>query len=97
MKPDVSIIKELNEENPQDVYLYEDATKVIKGNTTRVRKPVISCRIGTSSYHRLCDIGASISIIPYTLYLEIKPDTDPIEMEETCMIIQLANKDCWKD
>jgi hypothetical protein len=36
MKPEVSIIKELNEEHPQVVYLCDDATKVINGNTTRV-------------------------------------------------------------
>ena len=83
----------MNEEMPQDVYLCEDATKVIKGNTSRVCKPIISCAIGTSCYHGLCDIGASISVIPYTLYLEIKPDIDPIQMEETGMTIQLANKE----
>jgi hypothetical protein len=93
MKPKVSIIKELNEENPQEVYLCDDATKVINGNTARVGKPIISCAIGTSSYHGLCDISASISIIPYTLYLEIKDDIDPIEMEEIGMTIQLANKE----
>ena len=38
-------------------------------------------------------MGASISVIPYYLYLEIKPDIDPIVMEETVMTIQLANKD----
>ena len=89
----ISIIKQLNEEDPVDVYLCEDATKVVKGNSAKVGKPVISCTIGTSSYHGLCDIGASISVIPYSLYLEIKPDIDPISMEETGMTIQLANKD----
>ena len=89
----ISAIKELNEEMPCDVYLCEDSTKVIKGNTTRVGKPIISCTIGTSCYHGLCDIGASISVIPYSLYLEIKPDIDPIDMEETGITIQLANKE----
>jgi hypothetical protein len=28
-----------------------------------VGNPIISCAIGTSSYHGLCDIGASISVI----------------------------------
>ena len=65
----ISIIKQLNEENPVDVYLCEDATKVIKGNSAKVGKPVISCSIGTSNYHGLCDIGASISVIPYSLYI----------------------------
>ena len=89
----ISVIKQLNEEDPVDVYLCEDATKVIKGNSAKVSKSVISCAIGTSWYHGLCDIGSSISVIPYSLYLEIKPDIDPIVMEETCMTIQLANKD----
>jgi hypothetical protein len=48
-----------------------------------VGKPIISCAIGTSSYHGLCDIGASISIIAYTIYLEIKSDIDAIKMEKT--------------
>jgi hypothetical protein len=93
MKPEIFIIKELNEENLHEVYLCDDAMKVTKGNTTRVGKPIISCAIGTSSYHGLCDIGASISVIPHTMYLEIKSDIDPIEMEETGMTIQLANKE----
>jgi hypothetical protein len=92
MKLEVSIIKELNEENSQEVYLCDDAMKVIKGNTTRVGKPIISCAIETFSYHRLCDVGAIFSVIPYTLYLEINFDIDPIEMEEMGMTIQLSNK-----
>jgi hypothetical protein len=47
----------------------------------------------TSCYHGLCDIGSSISVIPYSLYLEIKPDIDPIIIEEAGMTIQLAKKD----
>jgi hypothetical protein len=70
----------MNEENPHDVYLCEHATRVIKGNTAIVGKPIISCTTGTSSYHGLCDIGASISVISYTLYPDIKPDIDPIDL-----------------
>jgi hypothetical protein len=66
--------------------------KLLKVNTTRVSKPIISCAIGTSYYHGIFYIGASIIVIPYTLYVEIKSDIDPGEMEETCMTIQLANK-----
>jgi hypothetical protein len=58
-----------------------------------VGKPIISCAIGTSSYHGLCDIGASISVIPYILYLEIKSDVDHIEMEDAGMTIKLSNKE----
>ena len=87
------MIKQLNEEEPCDVYLCEDSTKVIQGKPTKPGKPIISCAIGTSCYHGLCDIGASISVIPYSLYMDIKPDIDPIHMEESSITIQLANKE----
>jgi hypothetical protein len=48
MKHQISATKELNEETPCDVYLCEDSTKVIQGNTTKFGKPIISCAIGTS-------------------------------------------------
>jgi hypothetical protein len=89
----ILVIKQLNEEDLVNVYLCEDATKIVKGESARVGKPIIPCAIGTSCYHGLCDIGSSISVIPYSLYLEIKPDIDPIVMEEAGMTIQLANKD----
>jgi hypothetical protein len=89
----VSAIKESNEEDPCDVYLCEDSTKVIQGITTKVGKSIISCDIGTSCYHGFCDIEASISVIPYSLYLQIKPDANPIHMEEASVTIQLANKE----
>jgi hypothetical protein len=57
-----------------------------------VGKPIISCAIGNSCYHGLCDITSGISVIPHSLYLEIKPDIDAIHMEEAGMAIQLANK-----
>jgi hypothetical protein len=38
-------------------------------------------------------LGASIIVIPYSLYMEVKSDIDPIEMEEKDMTIQLANKE----
>ena len=37
--------------------------------------PVISVKIGDHCYHGLCDIGASVSAIPYTLYQEIMKDS----------------------
>ena len=49
--------------------------------------------MGTSCYHGLCDLGASISGIPYSLYLEIKLDIGPVHMEESGITIQLANKE----
>jgi hypothetical protein len=51
----ISVIKQLNEEDLVDVYLCEDATKVIKGESSKVGKPIMPCAIGTSCYHGLCD------------------------------------------
>jgi hypothetical protein len=44
----ISVIKQLNEDDPVNVYLCEDDTKVIKGESTRGCKPIIPCAIGTS-------------------------------------------------
>jgi hypothetical protein len=55
--------------------------------TTQVGKPIIYCAIGTSCYNCLCDIWASLSVIPYCLYLDIKPGIDPIHMEKTGITI----------
>ena len=52
--------------------------------------PVVSVKIGDHCYHGLCDIGASVSAIPFSLYEEIKdeiiglsfidaPPTDPLK------------------
>ena len=38
--------------------------------------PVISVKIGDHCYHCLCDMGASASAIPHSLYKEIMHDID---------------------
>ena len=40
LKYQVSVIKQLNEEEPCDVYLCEYFTKVIQGKPTKVGKPI---------------------------------------------------------
>ena len=39
-----------------------------------VGMPVVSVKIGDHCYHGLCDIGASASAIPHSLYEEIMHD-----------------------
>jgi hypothetical protein len=86
MKPEISIINDLNEENPHEVYLCDDATKVIKGNTARVGKPIIYVLLG---HHLIMDfvILAQVLALYHMHYILIKADIDPIEMEETYMTI----------
>ena len=41
---------------------------------------VISVKIGDHYYHGLCDMGASSSAIPHSLYEEIMHDIAPAEI-----------------
>ena len=54
---------------------------------------VVSVKIGDHCYHGLCDIGASVSAIPFTLYQGIMNDIAPAEIEDINVTIKLANRD----
>ena len=55
--------------------------------------PVISVKIGDHCYHVLCDMGASASALPFSLYEEIMHDIAPAEIEGIDVRIKLANRD----
>ena len=55
--------------------------------------PVISVKIGDHCYHGLCDMGASASAIPISLYKEIMHDIAPAEIEDIDVTIKFANRD----
>ena len=55
--------------------------------------PVILVKIGDHCYHGLCDIGASVSAIPFSLYEETKNEIAPAEIEDIDVTIKLANRD----
>ena len=55
--------------------------------------PVVSVKIGDHCYHGLCDLGASVSAIPFTLYQAIMNDIAPPEIEDINVSIKLANRD----
>ena len=54
---------------------------------------VISVKIGDHCYHGLCDMGASSSAIPHSLYKESMHDIAPAEIEDIDVTIKLANRD----
>ncbi|KAK1615834.1 hypothetical protein QYE76_021351 [Lolium multiflorum] len=54
---------------------------------------VLSVRIGDHCYYGLCDIGASISAIPYELYTEIMHEIGSCELEDIDVVIRLANRE----
>ena len=57
-----------------------------------VGMPVISVKIGDHCYHGLCDMGASASAIPFSLYEEIMHDIAPAELEDIDVTVKLANR-----
>ena len=80
------------------IYFCGEAARIAKPddkykNKPIVGMPVVSVKIGDHCYHGLCDIGASVSAIPYTLYLEIMNDIAPAEIEYIDVTIKLANRD----
>ena len=94
------MVKDLLEEDMDGLVIYfcEEAAKIAKPD--KKDKPrlvvgmrVISVKIGYHCYHGLCDIGASVSAIPYTLYQEIMNDIAPAEIEDIDVTIKLANRD----
>src|SRR6187399_3145496 len=80
------------------IYLQEESARIAKPDARNKNRPivglhVISVKIGDHCHHGLCDVGASPSIIPHTLYQEIMHDIAPIELEGIDVTIKLANRD----
>ena len=105
VEPSIAMVKDLLVENIDGhvIYFCEDATRIAKPvrneqdkidkNKRVVGMPVVSVKIGDHCYHGLCDIGASISAIPFSLYQEVMHDISPVEIEEIDVTIKLANRD----
>ncbi|KAI4971644.1 hypothetical protein ZWY2020_002558 [Hordeum vulgare] len=81
-----------------DIYFCEDAARIAKPHARDKHRPVVgmrvvSVKIGDHCYHGLCDVCASVSAIPQSLYDEIKDEITPVEMEPIDVTIQLVNRD----
>ena len=68
------MVKDLLEENIDwhVIYFCEESARIAKPDKKDkyrpvVGMPVVSVNIGDQCYHGLCDIGASVSAIPYSL------------------------------
>ena len=80
------------------IYFYDEAARIGRPDTKNkhrpvVGMPVVSVKIGDHCYHGLCDMGASASAIPHSLYKEIMHDIAPAEVEDIDVTIKLANRD----
>lgn len=100
VEPSTSIIKDLLSDDVEghNIHFYEDAARIAKPHARDkhrrvVGTPVVSVKIGDHCYHGLCDVGASVSAIPQSLYDEIKDEIAPIEIEHIDVTIHLATRD----
>lgn len=85
------------------IYFYEDAARIAKPvrneqykldkNGRLVGIPIVSVKIGHHCYYGLCNIGASISDVPFYLYQEVMHDISLVEIEEIDGIIKFVNRD----
>ena len=117
VEPSIAIVKDLLVDNIDGhvIYFCDEAARIAKLDTKSKHRPVagmpvVSVKIGGHCYHGLCDMGASVSAIPYTLYKEIMHDIARAEIEDIDVTIKLANRDtispvgivryvevlCWK-
>ena len=75
VEPSVAMVKDLLEEvmDGHVIYFCEEAARIAKpdkkdNHRPVVGMPVVSVKIGDHYYHGLCDLGASVSAIPFSLY-----------------------------
>ena len=93
------MVKDLLDDNIDGhvIYFYGETANIARPDAKKHRPvvgmPVISVKIGDHCYHGLCDMGASASAIPHSLYKEIMHDISPAEIEDIDVTIKLANRD----
>ena len=100
VEPSVAMVKDLLVENIDGhvIYFCNEAARIAKPDEKDNRRPVVgmpvvSVKIGDHYYHGLCELGASVSAIPFNLYQEIMNDIAPAEIEDIDVTIKLANRD----
>src|SRR5215204_2423928 len=97
IEPVVAIVKDLVTENVEDGHIIfcDDASNIVShpNKSKQVSVPMLSVRIGDHCYYGLCDIGASVSAIPYELYTEIMHEIGSCELEDIDVVIHLANRE----
>ena len=100
VEPNIAIVKDLLSDNIDGhaIHFCNETARIAKPHDTDkprpvVGMPVISVKIGDHCYHGLCDMGASASAIPYSLYQEVMHDIAPTEIEDIDVTIKLANRD----
>ena len=86
VEPSVAMVKDLLVDNIDGhvIYFCGVAARIAKHNNKINHRPVVGMpvvlvKIGDHYYHDLCDLCASVSAIPFTLYQEIMNDIAPLK------------------
>ena len=100
VEPSVAMVKDLLVDNIDGhvIYFCDEAARITKPDGENKHRPVVgmlvvSVKIGGHCYHCLCDFGANVSAIPFTLYQEIMNGITPAKIEDIDVTIKLANRD----
>ena len=96
VEPDIAIVKDLLADNIDGhvIYFCDETARIVKPGAKDKHRPVvgmpiISVKIGDHCYHGLCDMGASASAIPHSLYKEIMHDIAPAEKKILMLLLSL--------
>src|SRR4051812_49223268 len=96
VKPQVAMVKDLVtcdiEESTISVCAISTNIVTAKNKGPISGTPVVFVKIGDHNYYGLCDLGSSVSAIPFSLYQEIMHEIHPCEIEDVDVTIHLANK-----
>src|SRR4051812_21152822 len=97
VKPQVALVKNLVTDDIEDstISFCDVSTNIItaKNRGPILGTPVVSVKIGDHNYYGLCDLGSSVSSIPFSLYQEIMHEIQPSEIEDIDVTIHLADKE----
>src|SRR4051812_43754713 len=96
VNPQVALVKDLvtNDVLDSNIIFCVVSTNLV---TAKNKGPisgtlVVSVKTGDHNYYGLCDLGSSVSAIPFSLYQEIMREIQPCEIEDIDVMIHLANK-----
>ena len=97
VEPSIAMVKDLLADNidVHVIYFCDEAARIARPDNKDkhrpvVGMPVVSVKVGDHCYHVLCDMGASASALPHSLYKEIMHDIAPAEIEDIDVTIKLA-------
>ena len=97
VKPQVAMVKDLVTSDIEEsiIIFCAVSTNIVtaKNKWPISGTPVVSVKIGNHNYYGLCDLGSSVSAIPFSLYQEIMHEIQPCEIEDidVTFFLQITN------